>query len=94
VKSGRASVLAHVTGRVQGVSYRAWARSKATKLGLTGWVRNNPDGSVTALLVGPEQSVSEMIKALWKGPPAASVSDVSIEETDTAEQPAGFTIAR
>ncbi|TIL55192.1 MAG: acylphosphatase, partial [Mesorhizobium sp.] len=46
------AVRASVHGRVQGVSYRVWTRSEAVRLGLTGWVRNESDGTVTAMLAG------------------------------------------
>jgi hypothetical protein len=49
----RRAVLVSVTGRVQGVSYRAWTRDEARRLGLGGWVCNESDGSVRALVVGP-----------------------------------------
>ncbi len=88
----RRALLVRVTGRVQGVSFRYWARKEAETLGLTGWVRNEPDGSVRALLVGPEGKVSEMIDRLWKGPPPARVTGVVAEPMDEEEMPAGFTI--
>ena len=52
-----------VTGHVQGVAYRTWARAEAGMLGLRGWIRNRDDGSVQALLAGPEERVGEMIAA-------------------------------
>jgi acylphosphatase len=88
----RRTVLARVTGTVQGVSFRWWTRTEAEKLRLDGWVRNEDDGSVTALISGPAPAVSTMIELLWKGPPGALVSDVSIEEANEREAPAGFRI--
>ena len=87
------AVRARVTGRVQGVCYRAWARSEAEMIGVTGWVRNERDGSVTALIAGPKGRVSKMIDALWEGPASASVNYVATEDTELREQPARFTIA-
>lgn len=78
--------LARVTGRVQGVFFRAWTQAEARRLGLAGWVRNEPDGSVTALVAGPEAAVAEMLRRLHDGPPAARVAAV---ETAAAEPPEG-----
>ena len=88
----RKAVRARVTGRVQGVCYRAWARDEAERLGLSGWVRNERDGSVTALLVGPEAQVARMLDAMRQGPSAARVSSVATEPSDPAEGPADFRI--
>jgi acylphosphatase len=80
-----------VIGRVQGVSYRAWAQDEADRLGLSGWVRNERDGSVTALVAGPEDAVARLIAAMRVGPRAAIVDRV--ETTPAAEAPpAGFEI--
>ena len=92
MQENHTTVLARVTGRVQGVCYRAWTRDEAEALGLTGWVRNEPDGSVTALLAGPEADVTRMLEALWRGPPAARVSGVTSEPAGQGERPLGFRI--
>jgi acylphosphatase len=86
------AVRARVTGRVQGVCYRAWARAEAESIGVTGWVKNERDGSVTALIAGPMGKVSQMVDALWEGPAAASVNYVATEELELGERPARFTI--
>lgn len=86
------AALVRITGRVQGVSYRVWTRNEATRLGLAGWVRNEEDGSVTALVAGPDAAVSAMIERFWQGPPGASVSGVETRLTALAEMPAGFRI--
>jgi acylphosphatase len=65
-----------VTGRVQGVFFRAWTRDTALRLGLGGTVRNLPDGSVMVHLVGPVSFVERMEASLWKGPPASRVEGV------------------
>lgn len=70
------ALRARISGRVQGVWYRAWVRETAERTGLTGWVRNRLDGSVEALFVGPESDVDAMIKACWTGPPMAQVDHV------------------
>ena len=72
-------VALRVTGRVQGVSYRAWAAERGRALGLSGWVRNRDDGAVEACLEGPAGAIAEMRAALAEGPPAARVE--SVEET-------------
>lgn len=81
-----------VTGHVQGVAYRAWASAEAATLGLRGWVRNRDDGSVQALVAGPEDRVEEMLAAMHEGPGAAQVTDVWTEPADPAAVPAGFRI--
>lgn len=70
------AVEARITGRVQGVWYRAWARDEARQLGLGGWVRNEPDGSVRALFIGPRGSVEAMLARCRLGPPMARVDQV------------------
>jgi len=65
-----------VTGRVQGVFFRAWTRDTALRLGLGGTVRNLPDGAVMVHLVGPVSSVERMEACLWQGPPASRVEGV------------------
>lgn len=69
---------AHVSGRVQGVFFRSSTRDKARELGLTGWVRNLPDGRVEAVFEGEESRVREVIDWCHKGPNYASVSDVQV----------------
>ncbi|CUI00625.1 acylphosphatase [Leisingera aquaemixtae] len=86
------AVKARVTGRVQGVAFRAWARAEAMRHGLTGWVRNEPDGSVRALLMGPSASVADMVRRMGRGPGAASVKDVLTEKTDPDPEIRGFSI--
>jgi acylphosphatase len=60
-----------VSGRVQGVFFRASAREAAFERGLRGWVRNLPDGRVEALFEGPEGKLSEMLEWCRQGPPGA-----------------------
>jgi len=77
-----AEVAKHVrvTGRVQGVFYRAWAQSQARELGVSGWIRNCPDGSVEAHLGGEQDCVGRMIERMRRGPANAQVDDIDIEE--------------
>ena len=74
-------VRAHVfiSGRVQGVFYRASTKDKAEQLGLKGWVRNTSDGEVEAVLEGEEIIVKEMIAWCKNGPKFADVSNVKVE---------------
>ena len=65
-----------VTGRVQGVSFRAWTREKARELGIAGWIRNCPDGSVEAHLEGEEEKVRWLIDLIGEGPPGSRVDKV------------------
>ena len=83
-----------VSGEVQGVFYRASAREEAVSLGLGGWVRNLPDGDVEAEVEGPEPVVEEFIRWCWKGPPAASVSDVKVDKLEFKGEFKGFGILR
>lgn len=83
------SVSLRITGRVQGVGYRAWAIETASRLGLRGWVRNRADGSVEALVIGEDDTVAAMIEACRAGPFAARVDAVSVSE-DADDGSAGF----
>ena len=69
-----------VTGQVQGVFFRAWTKEQADALGVCGWVRNCPDGSVEAHVEGAAEAVEEMIERLRDGPPQAVVDSLNIEE--------------
>jgi acylphosphatase len=89
----RKAMLVRISGRVQGVSFRIWTREEAEKLGLSGWVRNEDDGSVKALIAGPEAAVAAMLGRFWEGPAGAMVSDVTAESADAGEARAGFRIA-
>lgn len=88
----RDAVRARITGRVQGVAFRDWARNRAGALGLRGWVRNEADGAVTALIVGPKDRVATMVRDLGSGPAAAAVAAVETSPADPADAPAGFEI--
>ena len=78
-----------ISGRVQGVWYRGWTVEQAASLGLDGWVRNRRDGSVEALVSGPEAAVRSFIRRCHEGPPAANVERVEVENADEAVT-AGF----
>ncbi|GAB4149137.1 MAG: acylphosphatase [Sphingomonadales bacterium] len=73
------AVRARISGRVQGVCYRAWTVEQASRLGLKGFVRNRHDGSVEALFKGPAEQVDTMLALCWQGPPRATVTAVASE---------------
>ncbi|MFC4407676.1 acylphosphatase [Haloarchaeobius iranensis] len=82
-----------VTGRVQGVYYRANTRDTAGEYGVDGWVRNLDDGRVEAVFEGPEDAVAAMVEWCHEGSPAADVEDVAAEyEAPQGEE--GFHIRR
>lgn len=86
-------VRAHVfvSGRVQGVYYRATTRDTAEQVGVDGWVRNLDDGRVEAVFEGDPDAVETMLEWCHEGSSAASVSDVDVE-WETAEGLEGFTV--
>lgn len=79
-----------VTGRVQGVCYRQSTVEMASPLGLSGWVRNLPDGSVEALFEGEKTTVDQAIAWCHHGPPRAAVDQVAVEWLDGPAECAGF----
>lgn len=76
-----------VAGRVQGVAYRASLMHKATGLGLTGWVRNLPDGRVAFLVHGEPSQVQLLLAWARRGPPFARVDQIHAE--DVENEPSG-----
>lgn len=80
----KTAFLARVSGRVQGVSFRAATRRRALALGLSGWVRNRRDGDVELYACGEPTACAELQQWLWQGPPAARVGSVDIQEAECA----------
>ena len=74
------AVHAIIRGRVQGVFFRMETRRAAERIGVNGWVRNRPDGTVEAVFEGESEKVDQAIDWCGKGPPMASVSDIVIDE--------------
>jgi acylphosphatase len=74
-----------VTGQVQGVFFRAWMREQAAELGVTGWVRNCPDGRVDSHVEGDEAAVQQIVERLHRGPPAARVEDVRVWDVEACD---------
>jgi acylphosphatase len=72
-----------ITGRVQGVGYRAWVERQARARHLEGWVRNRRDGSVEALFAGPADVVSEMVTLCRRGPVSARVDAIREESAQS-----------
>jgi acylphosphatase len=71
-----------VRGQVQGVFFRAETRDRARSLGLAGWVRNNPDGSVEAVLEGPAERVESLVGWCRRGPRGAVVESAEVTWED------------
>jgi acylphosphatase len=67
-----------ITGRVQGVFFRHYTRQEAAQRGLSGWVRNLPDGRVEAVFQGEDADLEAMLRWCRQGPPAARVTDVEL----------------
>ena len=83
-----------IRGRVQGVFFRQSTKEIAERLGLTGWVRNCPDGSVTAVFEGEIQAIESAITWCRQGPPSARVSDVEVIWGDASGEFPDFRIMR
>jgi acylphosphatase len=89
-EKARAYVL--IEGRVQGVFFRASTRDEARARGLTGWVRNLPDGRVAAVFEGDKRMVENMLAWCHQGPPYAHVDYVEIEWQDPLEDMIEFQV--
>jgi len=67
-----------VSGRVQGVFFRYYTQERAKSLGLTGWVRNLPDGRVEAVFEGEKEKIERIVEWMKKGPPLAKVEKIDV----------------
>lgn len=83
-----------ISGRVQGVWYRASTRDTAVRHGVTGWVRNLPDGRVEALMEGDETALWQVIDWCRQGPPGAAVTDVSTDWQAATGEFRAFSVVR
>jgi acylphosphatase len=83
-----------VTGRVQGVSYRAATAFEAKRLGLVGWVRNLVDGSVELEAQGPDDKVAALLAWCEHGPPSARVSRVDVTDLPAVGAETTFAVVR
>lgn len=77
-EQGDKTVHVRISGRVQGVGFRAWTRSNARKRSLDGWVRNREDGTVEAVFSGPPNMVDDMLRACEDGPLASRVQAIQV----------------
>jgi len=85
--------MVRVEGRVQGVCFRHYTQETANRLGISGWVRNCPDGAVETLVHGPDEAVKQMLAWLRHGPSSAVVSQVQINPTNDEPLMPGFKIS-
>ena len=90
--AARQAIRCLVSGRVQGVYYRAATVERAVELGVCGWVKNLPDGRVEVVACGPPDAIAALAGWLWQGPRAAHVGAVQLEPFLDAV-PAGFVVA-
>ena len=81
-----------VSGRVQGVGFRWFARDAAMREGVVGWVANLPDGRVEAFVEGDDEAVTRVERALRSGPPGARVRHVTVTDEDPTGNLTGFGI--
>ena len=81
-----------ISGKVQGVWYRASTKQKADELGIFGWVRNMANGNVEAVFEGEKESLDEMIAWCWIGPARAQVSDIKMVPLKSDEVFSGFVV--
>jgi len=90
------AVRAHVVvrGRVQGVWFRGAMQDEARRLGVSGWVRNRPDGSVEAELEGPREAVDGVIAWAHHGPSGARVADIRVDWIPPRGEQGGFVVTR
>ena len=78
-----------ISGRVQGVGFRAWLEERARRLDLAGWVRNRSNGTVEALVAGDSAAVEELLRACRRGPRLAQVARIDEELAEPPDRP-GF----
>lgn len=90
---GQKCIQLVVKGRVQGVYFRASAQREARQLGLTGWVKNRPDGSVEMIVEGEEDQVKDFLSWAQHGPTTARVDKVDTKWRSYTGQFADFRIA-
>ena len=90
MSTARAHVL--VSGKVQGVFFRQTTMREAQSQGVTGWVRNLPDGRVEAVFMGEEAAVKALVDFVRRGPRGARVSDVEVNWEQVTEEFQGFEI--
>ena len=85
---------ARITGRVQGVGFRNFTQMRARQLGVTGWVRNEQDGSVRLEAEGPRGALEDLLEAVHEGPRTALVEDVEAGWADATDEFDTFRVRR
>ena len=83
-----------IKGKVQHVFYRVSAKDEAEKLGLTGWIKNTPEGNVEVMASGSRENIDRFIAWCWKGPSRAQVKSIMINEMDADRQFDEFKVIR
>ena len=91
-RDDRKRAQVRVSGQVQGVFFRDSTREKAQELGLSGYVKNTPDGDVEALFEGPSEAIEEMVRWCGQGPPHASVENVEANYGPAQDDLKGFEV--
>jgi len=92
IERDKKAVHAYISGRVQGVFYRASTYEKARELGLEGWVRNLPDGRVELFCQGPSEQVDRLLEWCKVGPPAARVHAIEATTQKPKEEYVSFEV--
>jgi acylphosphatase len=85
---------ARITGRVQGVGFRNFTQMRARRLGVTGWVRNERDGSVRLEAEGPREALDQLVEAVQQGPRMARVENVEVDWSDANDDFEVFRVRR
>ncbi len=85
---------ARITGRVQGVGFRNFTQMRARQLGVTGWVRNEKDGSVRLEAEGPRGALEDLLDAVHDGPRTARVESVDVDWSDATDEFEVFRVRR
>jgi acylphosphatase len=81
-----------ISGRVQGVFYRAFTEQVAASMGLGGWVRNLPDGRVEAVMEGEKADIGRAVTSCYEGPPSSRVDDIQITWEEPTGEFSGFSV--
>lgn len=87
-------IVATIEGRVQGVGFRFFTRKQASELGVTGWVRNEPEGSVTVTAEGAHEQLEKLVEALKDGPATAVVEHFEVNWEEPSDDFSKFVIRR
>lgn len=81
-----------ISGDVQGVGFRAWAKRQATELELTGWVKNREDEAVEVVAEGPKNVLEELVKRCRRGPDVAWVENIDVQWSDATHEFITFSV--